>query len=179
MTSLEASMHSIRPRIGLFFGLALLIPGIATAQEATPVADESGTILTLVERPDEETSVDLGEPGTSPGDLLLWGPNPLYDEANEVDSGAVTFGSCTLLNAAGDNHCMETILFPDGSTLEIQGVQKATGEETTTTIIGGSGTYRGATGTVTAGMSEDGTTWIKTFEIFPPDASQVTANRPD
>jgi hypothetical protein len=163
-------MLSIRPRAGLLIGLLLLIPTISSAQEATPVSGETGTVLTLVERPEEETSVDLGEPGTSPGDLLLWGPNPLYDEANEVDSGAVTFGSCVLLNAAGDNHCMETIEFPDGSTIEIQGVQKVSGESTRTTIIGGSGTYRGATGTVTAGMSEDGTTWIKTFEIFLPDA---------
>jgi hypothetical protein len=176
MNSLEASMHSIRMRIGFFLGLSLLIPGIGAAQEATPVSPEAGTVLTLVERPEEESSVDVGEPGTSPGDLLLWGPNPLYDEANEVDSGATTYGSCILLNTAGDNHCKETILFPDGSTLEIQGIQKATGEQTRTTIVGGSGTYRGATGTLTVGMSDDGMTWIKTFELFLPPTSQGTEN---
>ena len=166
-------MPLVRQCVGFMIALAFLSPGVAVAQDATPVVDDGRTVFTLVERPEQETQIDNGEPGPGPGDLLVWGPNPLYNEANEEDSGAVTYGSCIALNVAGDNHCMETIQFPDGSTLEIQGLQQVSGAFTRTTIIGGSGTYRGATGTLTAGMSDDGETWIKDFEVFLPDDDQV------
>jgi len=102
------------------------------------------------------------------GDVTVWGPNPLYDEANAVDTGALTHGSCTSLNTAGDNHCTETVLFADGSTLEIQGIQRGSGEPSPTTIVGGSGEYRGATGTVVVDPSADYRTWTKTFEVVMP-----------
>lgn len=164
-------MYSFRPRAGFLLGFASLIPGISSASEATPVIGENSTVFTLVERPEEETLLDLGESGASPGDLLVWGPNPLYDEANEVNTGVVTSGSCISLNAAGDNHCMETVLFADGSTLEVQGIQRGSGEPSRTTIVGGAGIYRGATGTLMVGLSDDLTTWTKTFEVFLPGAS--------
>jgi hypothetical protein len=152
----------------LMLGSALLIPGGSSAQEATPVIGEDSTVFILVEQPEQVTILDLGESGTSPGDLTVWGPNPLYDEANEEDTGALTHGSCMSLNTAGDNHCTETVLFADGSTLEIQGIQRGSGEPSLTTIVGGSGTYRGATGTVLVDPSADYQTWTKTFEVFMP-----------
>ena len=161
-------MFSFRSYAAFLLGIAMLIPGVSSAQEATPVIGEDGTVFILVERPERVTILDLGEPGTSPGDVTVWGPNPLYDEANELDTGALTHGSCVSLNTAGDNHCLETVVFADGSTLEIQGIQRGTGDPSLTTIVGGSGMYRGATGTVVVDPSADYRTWTKTFEVVMP-----------
>ena len=161
-------MLSVRSYAGFLLGLAMLIPGGSAAQEATPVTGEDSTVFILVERPEQVTILDLGESGTSPGDVTVWGPNPLFDEANKVDTGALTHGSCLSLNAAGDNHCLETVVFADGSTLAIQGIQRGSGEPSVTTIVGGSGTYRGATGTVSVDPSADYRTWTKTFEVVMP-----------
>jgi len=161
-------MFCFRSHAGFLLGLALLIPAGSSAQEATPVVGGDGTVFILVERPEQVTILDLGESGTSPGDVTVWGPNPLFDEANKVDTGALTHGSCLSLNAAGDNHCLETVVFADGSTLAIQGIQRGSGEPSVTTIVGGSGTYRGATGTVSVDPSADYRTWTKTFEVVMP-----------
>ncbi len=163
-------MLSFRSYAGflLVLGSGLLIPTMAVSQVATPVSDTTGTIFTLVERPEHVTILDLGDSGKSAGDVTVWGPDPLYDEANAVDTGALTHGSCLSLNTAGDNHCLETVLFADGSTLEIQGIQHGSGEPSVTTIVGGSGTYRGATGTVVVDPSADYRTWTKTFTVVMP-----------
>ena len=161
-------MLSFRSYAGFLLGIAMLIPGGSSAQQATPVTGEASTVFILVEWPEHVTILDLGESGTSPGDVTVWGPNPLYDEANEVDTGALTHGSCMSLNTAGDNHCKETVLFADGSTLEIQGIQRGSGEPSLTTIVGGSGMYCGATGTVLVDPSVDYQTWAKTFEVVMP-----------
>ncbi len=137
----------------------------AVGQEATPVVDGNVMTFTLVERALNVSIIDVGEPGPSAGDLTVWGPDPLYDEANEVDAGALTQGSCLALNAEGDNHCTETIVFADGGTLAIQGVQLGTGGPSLTTIVGGTGAYLGATGTLTVTASDDFLLWTKTFEI--------------
>ncbi len=162
-------MQRFRSHFGLLFLLAsaFLVPYLAVAQEATP--DSGGiTVFTLVEHPEHVTILDLGDTGKSAGDITVWGPDPLFDEANEVDTGALTHGSCLSLNAAGDNHCKETVLFADGSTLEIQGIQRGSGEPSLTTIVGGSGMYLGATGTVLVDPSDDYTIWTKTFEVVMP-----------
>lgn len=163
-------MIDMRVRGGVFLGLAmlLLLQGVAVTQPATPVSGDNAMVFTLVERADNVTILDLGEAGVSPGDLTVWGPDPLYDEANETDTGALTHGSCLALNTAGDNHCTETVLFPDGSTLEIQGIQRGSGDPSLTTIVGGSGVYLGATGTLLVDPSDDFTTWTKTFDIVLP-----------
>lgn len=159
-------MRTIRT-IGLTLAAAATFLGtaVATAQEATPVVPGEPITFTLVEHATNVTVVDVGVPGMSPGDITVWGPDALYDEANEVDTGAVTQGSCLALNTAGDNHCYETIVFPNGSTLTIQGVQLGNGGPSVTTITGGSGDYLDAAGTLTVTATDDRLLWTKTFEF--------------
>lgn len=159
-------MRKIGPLATLVIGLSLLgaVAGVS-AQEATPVTSPATETFTLVEHAINVTVVDVGETGPSAGDITVWGPDPLFDEANEVDTGAVTQGSCLALNANFDNHCTETVVFPDGSTIAIQGVQLGNGGPSVTTIVGGSGRYLGATGTVTVTATENDTLWTKVFEI--------------
>jgi hypothetical protein len=159
-------MRRFAPLATLALGLSLLgMVSQASAQDATPVAPSETETFTLVEHALNVTVVDVGEPGPSAGDITVWGPDPLFDEANETDTSAVTQGSCFALNADYDNHCYETVLFPDGSTIAIQGVQLGNGGPSVTTIVGGSGRYLGATGTVTVTATEDDTLWTKIFEV--------------
>ena len=154
--------------VALVVAAILLATALGTvrvlAQDGTPAVTPS---FTLVERALHVSNVDTGAPGGSPGDILVWGPDPLFDEANVTDTGATTQGSCLALTAGGDTHCTETILFPDGSTLEIQGVQPAGSAPSSRTIVGGSGRYLDASGTVTITPSPDLATWTKTFEFAP------------
>jgi hypothetical protein len=135
------------------------------AQEGTPrpsAAGGDGTTLVLVEHNETETVVDAGDSGRSVGDMRVWGPNPLYDASNTSDTGATTQGVCIALNAAFDCVLTETIVFPDGSTLELQGVGPGTGSSERT-IVGGSGDYLGATGVMTVEPTSDLSIWKKTI----------------
>ena len=138
------------------------------AQMATPGVPDGAATLILVEHADLVTEIDLGEPGPSVGDMLVWGPNALYDGDNAIDTGATTQGTCIAFNANSDCLAAETILFSDGSTLEFQGIERGGGAPSVRTIVGGSGRYLGADGSMTAVPSADLTLWTKTIEIAPP-----------
>ena len=143
----------------------------SAARSGTPESG-SGAIgalsLILVEHNDHTTTLDLGEPGTGAGDPRVWGPNPLFDEANATDTGATTRGSCVALNAALQCVLAETIVFPDGSTLEFQGVEMDGATPSLRTIVGGSGRYLGAIGTAAVAPSDDFTLWTRTIEAIVP-----------
>lgn len=124
-------------------------------------------MLTLAEHADSVTEIDLGEPGPSIGDMLVWGPNPHYDEVNATDTGATTQGACIAFNAVSDCIAAETIVFADGSTLQLQGIERGGGVPSERTIAGGSGQYLGATGTMAVSPSDDLTLWTKVIEIAP------------
>jgi len=138
-----------------------------SAEMSTPTAGASDATLILIEHADLVSEIDLGEPGASVGDMLVWGPNALYDDANGNDTGATTQGTCIAFTANSDCLAAETILFPDGSTLEFQGIERG-GAPATRTIVGGSGRYLGATGTMTAFPSADLKLWTKTIEFAAP-----------
>jgi hypothetical protein len=145
---------------------ALPLPPVVIAQEATPLA--AATTLRLVEHAVQLTDIDHGDPGPSVGDVQVWGPNALYDESDSADTGATTQGVCTALNAEFDCVVTETIIFADGSALQVQGVEFATAPSRRT-IVGGSGEYLGATGTVAVEPTQDQSRWVKTIEILLPD----------
>ncbi len=162
------------PRPSRLLALAALIAVIipsgswvahSYAQMATPAAGGTATLI-LVEHADLVTEIDLGEPGPSVGDMLVWGPNALYDEVDANDTGATTQGACIAFNAASDCIASETIVFPDGSTLEFQGIERGGGVPSARTIVGGSGRYLGAIGTMAVAPPEDLTRWTKTLEII-------------
>src|SRR4051812_24238217 len=141
----------------------------AAAQSATPAAAERGaTTLVVNEHNVTMTDVDLGDSGPSAGDIRVWGPNPLFDDDNATDTGATSQGSCVAMDAEFTCVLAETIVFPDGSTLEMQGVQPGQPVPSMRTIVGGSGEYLGATGTVAVSPTEDLTVWTKTITIVLP-----------
>ena len=167
------------PRSTIRLGLVLLIGSAlcggmwgvrAAAQSATPADGPRAETLVLVEHGDDITLIDQGEPGPSVGDLTVWGPNPLFTADNASDTGATTQGTCVALHVVETCLANETIIFPDGSTLQIQGVELADGSSRRT-IVGGSGRYLVATGTVTVTPSADQTLWTKTIELAGPFAN--------
>jgi len=150
----------------LILGVALGVPDArALGQEATPQATSGQEMIVLVEHADAVTQVDLGPEGVSPGDIMVWGPDPLYDEANVTDTGATTQGSCFALNANFDCVAQETIVWPDGSTLEFQGIELGGGVPSMRTIVGGSGRFLGAIGTMSVESNPDLTLWTKTITL--------------
>ena len=133
-----------------------------SAQEASPVVDADELIL--VERNELTETVDLGDPGVSAGDILVWGPNPLYGAANETDTGATMAGECITLTSDGIQHCSMTFTFPDGSLLTAQGIQLE-GAPSQVVITGGTGLYLGATGRLTSEPSADLEQYTHTIEF--------------
>jgi len=138
---------------------------ITLAQSETPAATAGTQTIVLVEHADAATQVDLGPKGVSPGDVMVWGPDALYDAANTTDTGATTQGSCFALNADFDCVAQETILWPDGSRLEFQGIELGGGVPSMRTIVGGSGSYLGAIGTMSAEPNADLSLWTKTITL--------------
>lgn len=156
----------IRHTFALALLLAVGIAAPAIAHDATPpVGNEPDITMVLVEHADLVTNIDLGDDGPSAGDMIIWGPDPLYDETNTTDTGATTQGTCTAISS-GDCLLIETILFPDGSTLELQGIQPGEPVASTRTIVAGSGTLLGARGTVRVEPTGDLHYWTKSFEIW-------------
>ncbi len=70
------------------------------------------------------------------------------------------------LISSGDCLVIETILFPDGSTLELQGIQPGEPVASTRAIVGGSGAFLGAHGTVDVEPTDDLRYWTKSIDIW-------------
>ncbi|HET9661144.1 MAG TPA: hypothetical protein VFP05_12490 [Thermomicrobiales bacterium] len=149
----------------------------ARAQDATPeapigtpeavTASSAPVELELVDQSRNVNTVDFGNDGLTPGDLIVWGPDPLYSADDLQDTGSVTYGSCVMVNTDGDCMAQETFIFADGSTLEVQGLEFGATKPSVKTITGGSGIFLGATGTLTDIPDANRTTWTKHIEYWP------------
>ena len=129
-------MRRFRMARSVFMLLAvfcLLGVGVARAQDATPempvatpeaVTDAKAPVeLKLVDQSRNVNTVDYANDGLTPGDMIVWGPDPLYNADNMQDTGSVTYGSCVMVNTDGDCMAQETFIFADGSTIEVQGLE--------------------------------------------------------
>lgn len=154
----------------LFVSIVLAVMTISPAlAHDGPHHGDPDIKMVLVEHAIHITNIDQGEPGPSIGDLILWGPDPMYDETNAKDTGTTTQGVCTAFESGGDCILLETIVFSNGSTLHLQGIQPGQPETSTRMIVGGSGDYLGAMGTVKVEPTDDLTVWTKTFDIWFED----------
>jgi hypothetical protein len=91
----------------------------------------------------------------------------LRRKSDANDTGANTQGTCIAFKAPSDFLAAETVLFPDGSTLDFQGIERGNALAVRT-IVGGSGRYLGAIGTMTAAPSADLSRRTKTIELAVP-----------
>ena len=123
-------------------GVAILLAGAAAAGIlARPVAAEQMTLYSLATG---DRMVDLGQEGGA-GNMTLW-HSEIQDEAgNKLGTGA---GACIRLDAAGNVMCDLVIEHDGHGTINVSGVQVVEPATATLTILGGTGAYQGATGTV-------------------------------
>ena len=104
----------------------------------------SAETIKLVERPINETTVDLGAKGDSVGDLLTFA-NPVYDAANKAQVGTDQ-GYCVRVAVGKSWECIWTLILKSGQ-ITLEGPFFDAGDSTFT-VTGGTGKYTGAKGSM-------------------------------
>jgi hypothetical protein len=114
-----------------------------TAAIATLTApSRSAETLRLVERPVNETTVDLGAKGDSLGDILTFA-NPVFDAANKNQIGTDQ-GYCVRVAVGKSWECIWTLILKSGQ-ITVEGPFMDAGDSTFA-VTGGTGKYIGAKG---------------------------------
>jgi allene oxide cyclase len=116
----------------------------AAAILCTAAAQAAPRTLHWVERPTNEHEIDVAPKGDSAGDLLVFF-NPLFDEANAKQVGT-TSGSCMRTEPGKAYECAWTMHLEKGQ-LTIAGTDWDKGESELV-VLGGTGIYAGARGTL-------------------------------
>jgi len=117
--------------------------GAATLAAATFTA-HAGETLKVVERPVNETTVDIGAKGDSVGDLLTFA-NPVFDADNKVQIGSDQ-GYCVRVVVGKSWECFWTLLLQKGQ-ITVEGPFADAGDSSFA-ITGGTGKYVGAKGSL-------------------------------
>jgi allene oxide cyclase len=131
-------------RILVVGGVVLLV--LAVAIPAMAGSSNGGRSLVVVEHADTDLVVDLGAPGDSLGDQLVFG-NPIFDaaDANEVGRDE---GVCFRTNPGLAWECTWTTVLATGS-ITVQGPFYDDGRDSVLAITGGTGRYANSRGQMT------------------------------
>jgi len=120
--------------------LTLALAGSLIALSALPAG--AAEVIKLVERPVNETTVDIGLKGDSVGDMLTFA-NPIFDAANKVQVGSDQ-GYCVRVVVGKSWECIWTLILKAGQ-ITVEGPFADTGDSTFA-VTGGTGKYVGAKG---------------------------------
>ncbi len=131
--------------------MCLLI--LASALGTACSSEHPQTLVTVADaRVHAALVVDMGEPGDSGGDVLIF-DQPLLDEHdNNIGNNS---GTCIRTRVGHSFQCQWTLTFEDGS-IQVAGRELDKGESNIT-IVGGTGAYSGITGEMTSVNNDDGT----------------------
>ncbi len=116
--------------------------------------------FTVIEHPDTDTVVDTGPAGDSPGDLLPFA-NTIWDATNTTQVGTDQ-GNCIRTKAGVSYECNWTTNLKNGS-ITVEGIYLDSGEPTTLAIIGGTGKYASARGSMV--LASAGSNFSFTFTL--------------
>jgi allene oxide cyclase len=142
---------------------ALLIVAIAVLPGLGSGVARAGERLQLVERPLNETLVDLGAKGDSVGDLLTFA-NPVYDADNKIQLGTAQ-GYCVRVIAGKSWECFWTLTLKAGQ-ITVEGPYSDTGDSILV-ITGGTGRYAGAKGQLTLHPGDEKhSTYLFTYDLL-------------
>jgi allene oxide cyclase len=100
--------------------------------------------IVVVERPVDETTVDLGAKGDSVGDLLVFA-NKVYDAANKTQLGTDN-GYCVRTIVGKSWECIWTLILKGGQ-ITVEGPFMDSGDSLLA-VTGGTGKYAGARGSM-------------------------------
>ena len=117
---------------------------IATAAALLALPALAAEQIKVVERPVNETTVHIGAKADAPGDILSFA-NPLFEPSNKLQIGADQ-GFCIRTTVGKSWQCNWTNQLKDG-TIIVNGIFNDAGDSTLS-VIGGTGKYAGAKGTM-------------------------------
>ena len=122
--------------------------GVAACSQESPQ-----TLITIADaRTDPARVIDMGEPGDSRGDMLVF-DQPLLDEAMEIIGN--NSGTCVRTRVEHSFQCQWTLTFDNGS-IQVAGREFDQGTSVVS-ITGGTGSYAGISGEMTSVNNNDGT----------------------
>jgi hypothetical protein len=154
--------------------LALVIVGAVVAVGAGCGGSDGETLSVVASAKGlHQSTVDLGPEGKSGGDVYVF-DGPLLDADEEESIGRV-YGTQTSIALDNDSETVQAMItydFGDGDRITIGGIGQyprrdeglVEGQEFERPILGGTGRYAGADGTVTSVRRADGA-YEHTFEI--------------
>lgn len=129
----------------------LLLTGISAAAACTP--EPPRTLITIADaRIETAKYVDIGEPGDSAGDILVF-DQPLLDEHHQNIGN--NSGTCIRTRVGHSYQCQWTLTFETGS-IQVAGREYDQGASDIS-IVGGTGRYSGISGEMTSINNNDGT----------------------
>jgi len=138
-------------RILPFFTHWLLAAGILMTSACD--RDAPTLLVTIADaRVDKAQLIDTGEPGDSPGDILVF-DQPLLDAQGEPIG--TNSGTCIRTRTGHSFQCNWTLSLENGS-IQVAGREFDQGESSIS-IVGGTGRYSGISGAMTSVNNNDGT----------------------
>ena len=117
-------------------------------------SQDSSTILVTIAdaRVDKARFIDIGEPGDSVGDILVFDQPLLNEDLKKIGNNS---GTCIRARVAHSFQCQWTLTFADGS-IQVAGREFDQGTSVIS-IVGGTGNYAGITGDMESVNNNDGT----------------------
>lgn len=144
----------------------LLAPSTGFAQAADDTSDGTTTLVIIEQiNPEQQTVIDLGEPGESQGDMIVF-TGSLSDP--EGTASGKSSGFCITTDVEEKlSECVWTYHFAEGS-ITIAGTEPDLGANTEIhmPIVGGTGDYAGARGLIHEQHNEDLTIFTTTIELI-------------
>jgi len=137
-----------------------VIAATATARHGEDGGKGHGRTIAVVERPVSDVTIDLAPTGDSAGDLLPFS-NPVYDPTNTTQVGDDQ-GNCVRTKVGVSYECNWTTNLKGGS-LTVEGAFLDAGPSTLA-IIGGTGRYAGARGSMDLAATPEGN-YLFTFHV--------------
>lgn len=144
----------------------LLAPGIGFAQDADDTSNGTTTLVIIEQiNPNQQTLIDLGNPGESQGDMIVF-------TGSLIDLEGITNGKSSGFCITTDveeklSECVWSYHFDEGS-ITIAGTEPDLGANTEIhmPIVGGTGDYVGARGLIHEQHNEDLTVFTTTIELM-------------
>ena len=128
--------------------LTALILGATACSQETPQ-----TLVTVADaRVDTAQFIDVGEPGDSGGDILVFDQPLLNEDMQKIGNNS---GMCIRTRVAHSFQCQWTLTF-ENSSIQVAGREFDQGASDIT-IVGGTGRYSGISGEMESVNNDDGT----------------------